>query len=585
MPASYNARTTPLAQNATNPLAASMRLAYDFTGHDTRSLWQPYDWVGATQPTVPQLQVINAVTRNGIPGRQVSNGSIAGRYGNATDFGLQVGSGDYTACVLFSTGSAVPSTSGGVNFFSVCEDGFNTIASAAVFHDSSGWICQPQTAGATVSPGTQGRTYVGANKTVAMFIRRVSGTCSAWRVILGDDASAQRITDDSTTAASAVGTFTGTTAKTLDLFFSGSDFANTPGLHSFRFHNAGFSEAEMLSYANAWWELDEFTAPPVITGPTGAAGAASITHTALENQNAAGTWTASGTGSWSLTGADAGLLSISGGVVTLASGSFNFEAKASYSFNVVYGSASQAVTLNISNLPELSTPTKTTPTSTTAIIGATVDGTSGTLFGVLTLDNSAPSGTQIEAGQNSAGSSATVIACTPLTITSAGAKSLAAATVVSGTTRYGWLVYKIGSVYSTVLATGPLYPGTGRPALGVTASGGWTASTGTDLGAMLNEDTADDATYITTPTLTSTNQDRDFPLTQSFPPGTYSNLRFRARCPSGSATARISLLSAAGVVLATSGDQAMGGTFTTFTLASVTLADTATQLRLSAKSP
>jgi hypothetical protein len=102
---------------------------------------------------------------------------------------------------------------------------------------------------------------------------------------------------------------------------------------------------------------------------------------------------------------------------------------------------------------------------------------------------------------------------------------------------------------------------------------------------MLNEDTADDATYITTPTLTSTNQDRDFPLTQSFPPGTYSNLRFRARCPSGSATARISLLSAAGVVLATSGDQAMGGTFTTFTLASVTLADTATQLRLSAKSP
>lgn len=90
-------------------------------------------------------------------------------------------------------------------------------------------------------------------------------------------------------------------------------------------------------------------AAPTITGPTGAAGAASITHTVSEAQNVAGTWTATGSVSWSLTGTDAADLSISvGGVVTKASGNFSFAAKPSYSFNVVNGSSSQAVTLAIS---------------------------------------------------------------------------------------------------------------------------------------------------------------------------------------------------------------------------------------------
>ena len=97
------------------------------------------------------------------------------------------------------------------------------------------------------------------------------------------------------------------------------------------------------------------TAPagPVITGPAGAAGAPSITHAVNENQNNAGTWSATGGTAWSLTGTDAGLLSISaGGVVTLASGNFDHEAKASYSFNVLRDAVAQAVTLNITDQAE-----------------------------------------------------------------------------------------------------------------------------------------------------------------------------------------------------------------------------------------
>lgn len=93
-------------------------------------------------------------------------------------------------------------------------------------------------------------------------------------------------------------------------------------------------------------------AVPVITGPTGSAGASSITTTSAELQNVAGVWTATDSGTWSISGTDAALLAISGGTVTKLSGNFDFETKASYSFNVVNGSASQAVTLNISDINE-----------------------------------------------------------------------------------------------------------------------------------------------------------------------------------------------------------------------------------------
>lgn len=114
------------------------------------------------------------------------------------------------------------------------------------------------------------------------------------------------------------------------------------------------------SFTPAWfgraWVLQGTVTAPVITGPTGAAGAGSITTSAAENQNVAGVWTATNSVSWSLSGTDAGLLSISGGTVTKASGNFDYDVatggKTSYSFTVNNGSASQAVTLNINDVNE-----------------------------------------------------------------------------------------------------------------------------------------------------------------------------------------------------------------------------------------
>jgi chitodextrinase len=113
----------------------------------------------------------------------------------------------------------------------------------------------------------------------------------------------------------------------------------------------------------------------VITGPSGAAGATSITHSVNENQNSAGTWSAVGGTTWSLTGTDASLLSIdSSGVVTLASGNFNREVKSTYSFNVLRDAISQAVSLTILNVNEapvfsgtISVPNLTVSTAMTPV--------------------------------------------------------------------------------------------------------------------------------------------------------------------------------------------------------------------------
>ena len=237
--------------------------------------------------------------------------------------------------------------------------------------------------------------------------------------------------------------------------------------------------------------------------------------------------------------------------------------------------------------PVLSAPTKATPSATTGILGFTTTSATGTARAVWTRSATVPSAAQVKAGQDHTGATVGVVVPTALTITSTGIKVFAAATLTTAVTYYGYIVHTDGSgTDSTVLAVGAVYPGTGRPALGVTASGGWVASTGTDLGAVINEDApGSNSEFTTTPTLTTTYQDKDFPLTQNYPAGAYSNLQFTARCPGGAglALAKISLLDAGGAVLATSGDQAVTGTFQTFTLATVVLAATATQLRLSGK--
>lgn len=111
MTVAYNQRDTPLVLDALNTLSAAVRLSYDFTGVDTRPVPQAYTYQGGTPPTLVKTGTVTQVTQNGIPGCRASATSLY-EYTSTTDYGLQVGTGDWTLAVVFSTGAALPSTNG-----------------------------------------------------------------------------------------------------------------------------------------------------------------------------------------------------------------------------------------------------------------------------------------------------------------------------------------------------------------------------------------------------------------------------------------------------------------------------------------
>lgn len=233
-------------------------------------------------------------------------------------------------------------------------------------------------------------------------------------------------------------------------------------------------------------------------------------------------------------------------------------------------------------IPALSAPTRSTPTGTSAIVGFTTDIGSGEARAVLVAATSVPttpSAAQVKAGQNASGSTSGVVAPSPLAITSTGIKTFAGATVTAGLTYYGFIVHTAAGVDSAVLATGPLYPGTGRPVSDIAANG-YTPSAGGNLSAMLNENTADDATFITSPALTGSFVGGPvLALSQAYGAGTYSNVRIRKWVASGSGEFRIDFLNDSGTVVGSTASQAMNTTPTTYTLP-VTLTGTATRVQL-----
>jgi hypothetical protein len=111
-----------------------------------------------------------------------------------------------------------------------------------------------------------------------------------------------------------------------------------------------------------WWAVAlpieaAVAEPPVITGPTGSAGDPTVSLTVAENQTAIGTWTVTDGATWGVSGTDAALVQIAGGVVSFLTPK-NFEApddagaNGVYNFNVTNGSASQAVTVTLTNVVE-----------------------------------------------------------------------------------------------------------------------------------------------------------------------------------------------------------------------------------------
>lgn len=105
---------------------------------------------------------------------------------------------------------------------------------------------------------------------------------------------------------------------------------------------------------------------------------------------------------------------------------------------------------------------------------------------------------------------------------------------------------------------------TSRPAADVTTTS-WVASAGTDFFALIDETSASDADYITSPAITGSTAPVTVALAYPLNTGTW-NCGVRAKTSSGTATLRVYLLNDAGTVVGTSADQAITSSYTTYSL-------------------
>lgn len=226
--------------------------------------------------------------------------------------------------------------------------------------------------------------------------------------------------------------------------------------------------------------------------------------------------------------------------------------------------------------PVITSPTATVNGTTTALVGATVPIATGTLRAVITNSTSVPSTAQVIAGQDHTGSTSGVLSGS-LAITSSGVKTFNIGGLTSGTTRHVYLALEDTGGNSAVVYAGVIYPGTWRVASDVTTTG-WTVTGAATHAAAINEDTAGDAAYTTSPALTGTPSSLTMALDEARPAGTYTE-RIRVNVSSGTGFARVVALNDAGTVQGQTADQAITSTLATYSLP-LTQTGTATRLRL-----
>ena len=106
---------------------------------------------------------------------------------------------------------------------------------------------------------------------------------------------------------------------------------------------------------------------------------------------------------------------------------------------------------------------------------------------------------------------------------------------------------------------------------------GWTASTGSDLYAMVDEAVANDSDYVISPLLSSPTP-LTFGITPSAPAGTHT-VRVRAKRTETDGQVRVHLLDGSNSVMGSSAWQALTATDTTYTL-SITTSGAATRMQI-----
>lgn len=302
MTVAYNSRSLPLAKNASNPTASAIKLAFDFTDIDSAHLsGKAWIWQGATQPVLVVSGTQTLTTINGEPGRVAGTSSLYD-YTNATDYGLQVGAGDFTLAVRVSLPTTLPTTSANRELVRIGAGGTSALSVTLYENPNNGWYAS--FSGSTAAPlgATQGAITYGAGKELVIWVRRASGIVTTWTQDTAGSPVARNLAGSAATAA-----LDNTNATRLLANFGGAT-PIAPALNGIVFWGSALSDADMNTAGRDFYNLQANSAVADSLAITSPAAGSTISTTStisgtyvgtaptgIEVQVGAGSWVA-GTG-------------------------------------------------------------------------------------------------------------------------------------------------------------------------------------------------------------------------------------------------------------------------------------------------
>lgn len=217
--------------------------------------------------------------------------------------------------------------------------------------------------------------------------------------------------------------------------------------------------------------------------------------------------------------------------------------------------------------PVLSAGTISSVTSTGATIGATTTIGSGTAYFLKRTSLTPASVATVKSTGESQAVSGTSI-------------SRAMTGWTTGATYYVDVAQNDGtSDTASVLSVGPIYPGTFRAVSDLSVSG-WTVTGAATHAAAINEDSASDSEYSTSPILSGTpvSKTHGLPAAQTMAAGSYT-VQLRAKVASGTGYAKLTFLTSGDVEVGNTGNIGLTDAYSTYS-ATVTIAGgTATKWR------
>jgi hypothetical protein len=308
----YSQRDLPLTVNPSNTdFSNNTRVAWDFTGVGALAEGVPWIYQGATPPTLVKTGTQTLSTLGGEPGRVASTTSNYD-YNNTTDYGMQVGSGDFTLAVRFSTGSSLPATSNSRTLARISGTAGTALMVNLTENPAVGWYAV--VTGSTSCPIGSAVTpmYFPVDTIGMIFVQRISGITRVYTANATTLSNAQLRYNP---GAAATTNMDSTWAARM-LANSSTATAITPALQSIKFWNVGLSTTVITAMGKDYWDSEANTAIAdsiTITSPVNSAtiqttsvisGTYTGTNpTGVEVQHGAGSWVAGtsmtiGGGSW-----------------------------------------------------------------------------------------------------------------------------------------------------------------------------------------------------------------------------------------------------------------------------------------------